>query len=127
MADHFPGFPLFPGALTLESMAQAAGYLLVRSALETTGQTVAAALTSVERARFRRPVRPGDQLRVTVEITASTPNTAQVVARATVDGRTAGQARLLLAHRSIDSDAHPELMQAARRLFRSLQRSEGLL
>ena len=127
LADHFPGFPLFPGALTLESMAQAAGYLLIRSALETTGQTVAAALTAVERAQFRRPVRPGDQVRVTVELVASTPNVAQVIALTAVEGQTTGKARLVLGQRALDGDVHPELVQAMRRLFRSLERSEGLL
>jgi 3-hydroxyacyl-[acyl-carrier-protein] dehydratase len=127
MADHFPGWPLFPGALALESMAQAAGYLLVRSVQSTTGEIVAAVLSSVERAHFCRPVRPGDQLRITVEFTERTPNAARFLARTEVDGRGASRARLLLAHRTIDPTLHPDLVRAASHLFRGLERMEGPL
>jgi len=126
MADHFPGWPLFPGALALESMAQAAGYLLVRSVQATSGAVVAAALASVERAHFRRPVRPGDQLRITVEFVERTPHAAWFLARAEVEARTASSARLLLAHRVIDPARHPDLVQAGALFFRSLERVEDL-
>jgi 3-hydroxyacyl-[acyl-carrier-protein] dehydratase len=127
MEHHAPGFPLFPGALTLESMAQAAGYLVVRSLMEATGAPVGAALSSVDRAHFRRPVLPGDQLRLVVEWTEHLPNAARLTAHADVDGLPAAHARLLLVHRPVDAERHPEVVAFARQLFRSLERSESLL
>ena len=107
-------------------MAQAAGYLLVRSVQSTSGEVVAAALASVERAHFRRPVRPGDQLRITVEFLERTPNAAWFLARTAVEAGNTSSARLLLAHRVIDPARHPDLVQAGVLLFRALERVEDL-
>jgi 3-hydroxyacyl-[acyl-carrier-protein] dehydratase len=127
LEHHLPGFPLYPGALTLESMAQAAGYLLIRSAHEATGDLVAAALSSVERAHFARPVLPGDQLRIEIELAERTPNATWLHARAGVDGRNVARARLLLAHRPIDPERHGELVRSAWQFFRTLERKEVYL
>ena len=62
---HFPGMPIFPGVLIIESMAQTAAVLVV----ETLGPSAAGKLVyfmSVEGAKFRRPVLPGDQMRIQV-------------------------------------------------------------
>ena len=63
---HFPGQPIMPGVLLLEVMAQVGGILARKSALGKGRPTVF--LTGVEKAKFRRPVVPGDQLRVEVEV-----------------------------------------------------------
>ena len=63
---HFPGQPIMPGVLLLEVMAQVGGILARKSAQGKGRPTVF--LTGVEKAKFRRPVVPGDQLRVEVEV-----------------------------------------------------------
>jgi len=63
---HFPGQPIMPGVLLLEVMAQVGG-VLARKTAEGKGRPTVF-LTGIEKAKFRRPVVPGDQLRVEVEV-----------------------------------------------------------
>jgi 3-hydroxyacyl-[acyl-carrier-protein] dehydratase len=63
---HFPGFPIMPGVLIIESMAQAGGALLLTEVPDRDGKLMV--FTGIERAKFRRPVVPGDQLRLEVEV-----------------------------------------------------------
>jgi 3-hydroxyacyl-[acyl-carrier-protein] dehydratase len=65
---HFPGYPIMPGVLVIEAMAQAGATLLLGE-LEDRANRLAV-FTGIERARFRRPVGPGDQLRLEVEVVA---------------------------------------------------------
>jgi 3-hydroxyacyl-[acyl-carrier-protein] dehydratase len=124
LEHHFRGFPVFPGALTLESMAQAAAYLVIRSVRDATGETVVAALSSIERAHFRRPTFAGDQLRIAVEWTDHRRHTARVIARAEVDGETAARARLLLAYRPADPEHRAEVDEFVSQFFRVLERRQ---
>jgi 3-hydroxyacyl-[acyl-carrier-protein] dehydratase len=78
--DHFPGNPVMPGVLILESMAQTAGALLAAS----TGFEKFGLMTFVESAKFRAFVRPGDTLELHVRIDALAEASARVTARATV-------------------------------------------
>jgi 3-hydroxyacyl-[acyl-carrier-protein] dehydratase len=64
LRDHFPRVPTMPGVLMLEAMAQLAGILLEDAVLTRDGKRVKAVLSIVERAKFRRLVKPGDQLRI---------------------------------------------------------------
>ena len=88
---HFPGNPIMPGVLVLESLAQAAGLLVA-----TSGETEAGAaplLVGVDQVKFRRPVVPGDRLHLEVDLLQRRGKFWRFAARAVVDGERAAEAR----------------------------------
>lgn len=84
-AGHFPGYPIMPGVLIVEAMAQTGGVLLLRDVPDRDRKIVL--FTGIEEARFRRPVLPGDQLRLELEVLSLRNTACKMRARATVDGR----------------------------------------
>lgn len=87
---HFPGRPVMPGVYTVEALAQAAGILLVHARPELHGRVIF--FTGIDHARFRRPVVPGDQLRLEVELLRTRGSHAKLSGRALVDGQLAVEA-----------------------------------
>src|SRR5271168_5226726 len=81
---HFPDFPVMPGVLILEAMAQVAGVLVLKSIPDRKSKLVL--LASVEQAKFRRPVLPGDQLRIEMKVSKRKATIAKMYGTATVDG-----------------------------------------
>ena len=81
---HFPGNPVMPGVLQMEAMAQVAGVLLIRLF---GGAGTISYFAAIDNARFRKPVVPGDQLRMEIEIIKAKPRLSKVHAKAFVDGQ----------------------------------------
>jgi beta-hydroxyacyl-ACP dehydratase FabZ len=90
---HFPGFPVMPGVLIVEAMAQAAG-VLVLNRMQNRGDKLVY-LAMIEQARFRKPVVPGDQLRIEVVFHKLKPSVAKIRGIATVDGVVVAEADLM--------------------------------
>jgi 3-hydroxymyristoyl/3-hydroxydecanoyl-(acyl carrier protein) dehydratase len=105
MRDHFPRVPTMPGVLILESMAQLAGILLEDAVLARDGKKVKAVLSIVERAKFRRLVKPGDQLRLVAEGLDLRESSGRARTRAFVGDDVAASADLIFAWFE-RSDAH---------------------
>ena len=88
---HFPEYPVMPGVLVCEAMAQAGGVLMSKSMdADTEGRTIL--FMSLDGARFRRPVRPGDVLRMHVSVTRHRGDLAKFRGEAFVDGKLAAEA-----------------------------------
>ena len=81
---HFPDFPVMPGVLIIEAMAQCAGVLVLKQMPDRKNKLVL--LVAVENARFRRPVVPGDTLRMEMKILKKKASVAKMAGVATVDG-----------------------------------------
>lgn len=92
---HFPGQPVMPGVLQIEAMAQTGAVLMRKSTVDSA--ELLAVLMSVTDVKYRRPVVPGDQLVMTIEMEKFRGKIGQVMARATVDGDVASEARIKFA------------------------------
>jgi len=101
---HFPDFPVMPGVLQLEALAQAAALLCALTMDMGTGRKVPF-LMSMDNVKFRRPVVPGDQLELRAEILTLKSSLAKVQCQALVDGNRAAEATIMAAIRDIPDDA----------------------
>jgi beta-hydroxyacyl-ACP dehydratase FabZ len=92
---HFPGAPVMPGVLMVEAMAQVAGVMIYRDLPDREKKLIY--FTGIENARFRRPVVPGDQLRIEMELLSRRNNFGKMNGRATVDGKLVAEAVVMFA------------------------------
>jgi 3-hydroxyacyl-[acyl-carrier-protein] dehydratase len=90
---HFPDFPVMPGVLIVEAMAQCAGVLVLSSMPDRDRKLVF--LASIESAKFRKPVVPGDQLRIEMTITKKKASVAKMHGQATVDGKVVAEVEVM--------------------------------
>lgn len=89
---HFPGHPIMPGVLIIEAMAQVGGVLAYRSQPDTEGKVVY--FMGIDKAKFRRPVVPGDTLEFVLEVIKQRRNIWVFKAEAFVDGERAAEAEI---------------------------------
>ena len=99
---HFPHLPVMPGVLQIEALAQAAGILSFQTMGRVSDDRSVYYFVGIDSARFKRPVVPGDQLRLEVEIARVARSIWKYSGRATVDGQTAAEAELMCTLRDID-------------------------
>jgi beta-hydroxyacyl-ACP dehydratase FabZ len=92
---HFPGAPVMPGVLVLEAMAQAGGIMLYNNMEQP--ETKLMYFTGIQNAKFRRPVIPGDQLLIEMELLNRRSHFGKMSGRASVEGRVVAEATVQFA------------------------------
>jgi beta-hydroxyacyl-ACP dehydratase FabZ len=90
---HFPGHPIMPGVLIVEAMAQTGGLLLLEQVPDRTNKVVY--FMALDAVKFRKPVLPGDQLRMEVEMLQFRGKVARMKGTALVDGQVATEAEMM--------------------------------
>jgi 3-hydroxyacyl-[acyl-carrier-protein] dehydratase len=103
---HFPGKPIMPGVLIIEAMAQTGGLLLLLEIPDRESKLLY--FVAVDGARFRRPVVPGDQLKLEINVLSWRGDFCKLDGRATVDGQLAAEATLMCKMVDRDPEAKAE-------------------
>lgn len=115
--DHFPDYPILPGALLVEAMAQLAGFLLEVTHNADDKPIVRALLAGINNAKFSRPAEPGDSISLLVKLGASMDAAAQVDAEAHVGDDRIARAQLTFMLKEIDSERVHEQRRYLYRLW----------
>lgn len=105
---HFPDYPIMPGVLVIEAMAQAGGALLLTEIPDRDSKLMV--FTGIERAKFRRPVVPGDQLLIEINVLQWKTRAVRLEGKATVEGKLACEGTVMcqLVPRRKQHEAAPE-------------------
>jgi 3-hydroxyacyl-[acyl-carrier-protein] dehydratase len=98
---HYPHMPVMPGVLIIEALAQAAGILSFQTMGKVSDDSSVYYFVGIDNARFKRPVSPGDQLKLHVEITRTSRSIWKYAGKAMVDGQVAAEAELMCTLREI--------------------------
>jgi 3-hydroxyacyl-[acyl-carrier-protein] dehydratase len=98
---HFPYKPVMPGVLMIEALAQTAALLAFLTLGQKPDDNAVVYFLGIDGARFKRPVEPGDQIKMQVEVIRQARGVWKFKALATVDGQTAVEAELMCTMRSI--------------------------
>ena len=98
---HFPHRPVFPGVLMLEALAQATGILAFKTTEDLPSEDSLYYFVGIDNARFKKPVEPGDQLLMEVEVTKRKRDMWKFSAKASVDGKVVCSADLMCARKDI--------------------------
>ena len=98
---HFPGHPIMPGVLILEALAQATGILAFKTADAYPEDGTLYYLVGIDEARFKQPVVPGDQLRLSVKIIKSKRGIYKLKGEASVEGDVVATADIMCAERAV--------------------------
>jgi 3-hydroxyacyl-[acyl-carrier-protein] dehydratase len=100
--DHFPSKPIMPGVLLLEGMAQLSGLLIEEGVRRDEGRNVKALMSIVERAKFRRPVFPGDSLTYQAQVTSINEQGGRAEVRALLGETLVAECCLVFSFHAID-------------------------
>lgn len=98
---HFPERPVFPGVLILEALAQASAILASRSVEDDIEDDIIFLFAGIDKARFKKPVEPGDQLLLEVEQTNYKRLIWKYSTKASVDGKLAASAEVMFTYRTV--------------------------
>jgi 3-hydroxyacyl-[acyl-carrier-protein] dehydratase len=107
---HFPGKPIMPGVLIIEAMAQTGGLLLLQEVPDRENKLLY--FVAVDGARFRRPVVPGDQLKIEMKVLSWRGDFCKLDGKATVDGQLAAEATLMC--KMVDREAETKAKDAGK-------------
>jgi 3-hydroxyacyl-[acyl-carrier-protein] dehydratase len=113
-ADHFPGHPIMPGALILEALAQLGGVLVEATMRQRGRDDLHALLVTVEKAKFRHMVRPGDRLELEAKGISAHEDGGQVRGFARVDGQLVAESELTFAFAKV---TNPKLLARRREVL----------
>lgn len=102
---HFPGHPVMPGVLIIESLAQACAILTFLTLQPKEGDGTLFYFAGIDAARFKRPVMPGDQLRLEAEMGRVKRGVGKFTGRAIVDGNIVAEAEMMCAMRNTSEAA----------------------
>lgn len=100
---HFPHYPVMPGVMIIEAMAQTAAILAFVTAGRKPERDSVYYFAGIDNARFKRPVIPGDQIRMELTLLREMRGVMKYAGKATVDGQLAAEAELLCAYRKLGS------------------------